>query len=1071
MFESICINLRFSFTHSPFADSMENERNLDALLQELDEGGEDDVTQGGADAEGVIEADANVNPCLDALIHELEEGQDDDDESTSQLRAEDIVRSPRNRLNNTVSKYISSSSARRRIIKQNHCKFCQEDLNRETFEAHLRARQNCLTLYLRKLHLTTLEAVILKIFPCFFCDMKFQQLRHHLQTQPECLQQFQERFNVTSLSAVMKKVMNLKRQEYKSRRSLERHFQTSSKAAENKKARLQKETVDDYLNKHCHQTAFSNFKRCCNCLCDLSSAEEVSKDTDIVQNIYDFETFAHHKRADKYFLCQFCRLKKETVPELGNSCFIMKGLEDNNKIVFVPEMKPVEHDEINLQPFLQSYNKNIKVMIPTSTKSIASFKEKVPRKKLSSFQIQNILYGNKFIDNEMLGHIYHNQLTKYLNLENYGDLFQGEIADYEKKILFNLEHCSLENNIRGSSKWKYNRDNEVHKKLAQFGRFCVFLAVEIPVDHQTVATRLIQKGFVVTTNYNGAASQELNRVYLVHQGHDASTDCDDDDCQKITIEEYLQANPEELWLTNENVATYICSVDNFVNSFISNIVSSPVFPLSAQEYHFRTKFNEDGIAYLEGLIWPQSLQKINFLNIDKSLNYEKSQEIKQDYLRKIKSSIASTSDMEVLKRQFSLSEADCEKIQTIVAKYQMHYCGTCVRCLNPPLPSLETMLCVAPDNENEENILVSERFSQLFRSRLLIQGQQNIERMTTFEWAESIFEEIEHEIIQPNSWRIVHEDEEFQFKVDLRLSNLIEQYDYCVLLAAYHYSISCVSKKDEAKVILERPHLSDCYLKPFSPFISKAAAASTNIQIVNSSQEWNNLVWLPPSTVRTERPLIEHCEVPLTEALVLLDETKLNIKASSGVEYVRTGMNNHPTFKKRRDPMGNCFTLENQTQNYFECLETFVSRFLKRINGKDLLLCEVATYYDYVGSEKSDELFEVYKNKIDRIELTEDQCVTGAFYPKFILADFGDFGHVLKKRRRQKVLSYPHFDENTKEFKYSQVLLYHNVQSIEDLTREAVEESFLAIVDGGERVIERNRRLFLMKARASDDWI
>ena len=838
------------------------------------------------EAEFVQPDDSDNNPLLDALLNALD---DEDQNGAENVEAGDENERHQNQVARRVSRHLSSSSAKRRMVKESNCHFCREECTRLTLEHHLQTNPNCLILYSRKYHLKSVDAIILKIYPCLYCDQHFRQLSHHLQTQPECFQQFKEKFNVNSLGAVMKKVKCLKKQEYKSRQSLDRRFQ-NCKAKDKKKAILKADKVSD-LNRHCHQTTFSNYKRCCNCNCDLTAAEE--------------------------------------------------------------------------------------------------------------------------------------------------------------------------NRSR-------NRSNEIYKKMAQFGRFCLFLSFEIPVDCQTVATRLLQRGFVVTTDYNGEPNQELNRTYFVHQGHSTSRECDGNSCQKITLNEYLDRNPEELQLTNENVTTYICSVDKFINSFISNIVTSPGAPLSAQEYHFRVKFNDEGIACLEGLIWARSLQKINLLNVDKSLTDDQKKDIKLDYLEKIKSSIASTSDIELLKTQFNLTDRDCERIQSTIARDPMHYCGECFKCKNPPMPSLETLLCVTPDDEDHENILVSERFVRLFKSKLRNLEQHEIEATTTLDWIQSICYEVDHEIIVPRLWRIDHEGEVFTFRVDRRLADLIEKYDYCVLLAAYHYSISCVYPRNDTKVILERTHISDCFFNSFNPFIAKAASGSTNIQIIASAEDWNNLVWSPPTTfVRTEQPLIDHKEVSITEALVLLDNNKLNIKASSVMEFVYSGPNFQKSFKQRNEPVDNCFTTEYQQSKFYECLETMVSRFLQRMNGNDLLLCEVATSYDYLGSDKSDELFEVYRMKIDKIMDTDEQCITtGSLYPEYILCDFGDFGHVLKKRRRQKVLNYPEFDHDTHDFKHSQVLLYSDVQNINDLSRENVEEAFDAVTNEGERVIDRNKRIFLMKARA-----
>ena len=637
---------------------------------------------------------------IDALIFELDRALDSDNEDNvdeHQVEADnpgvggppdhgvDAVQEHGERR--PVNRYLSSSSAKRRMIKQTNCNFCPVEVDRESIEEHLQTSNDCLTLYLRHLHLKSLEAVILKIYPCLFCQIPFHKLSLHLQSQPECLRQFKERFGVTSLSAVVKKISNLKKQEFKSRRSLERQFE-NARAKAKKKAKLEEATPEVYLNKHIQQTTYSNYKRCVNCLCDLSLAEEVTQASAIVQTEYDFESFSQHKRANKYFLCRFCIMKKESIPEIKNSFLTMTGLEGEGKIVFVPVMAPDEPDEINFQPSLQRYHKDIKVMLPAAVASLQTFSTEVPVNKLSRFEIQHILFGNQILDDKLLAVIYQNQLSKYQSLGKFDDLFKGEIEDNDRKLVTNLQpYDGLENNIRGSSKSEMNRNNEVYRKFAQFGKLCLFLSTEIPIGHQTVATNLIQRGFVVTTSYNGEASQELDRKYFVHQGHSANSECNENNCQRVSIEEYLETTPEILQLTNENIGTYICSLESFVNSFVSNIITSPVAPLSAQEYHFQIKFNEKGIARLEGIIWPSCLQKINLLKIDKDIGIEEANSLKQEYLEKIQSTVISTSDPEVLKTQLRLTEVECDQIQSSIAKYQTHFCGECSSCQNPPSAS------------------------------------------------------------------------------------------------------------------------------------------------------------------------------------------------------------------------------------------------------------------------------------------------------------------------------------------------------------------------------------------------
>ena len=99
----------------------------------------------------------NENPLLDALIDALDEDQlSDENREPGEVElgvvGEEAIeqRRPQNQRADTVSRHLSSSSAKRRILKQSHCNFCREDCNIQTLEIHLRTNENCLTLYLCK---------------------------------------------------------------------------------------------------------------------------------------------------------------------------------------------------------------------------------------------------------------------------------------------------------------------------------------------------------------------------------------------------------------------------------------------------------------------------------------------------------------------------------------------------------------------------------------------------------------------------------------------------------------------------------------------------------------------------------------------------------------------------------------------------------------------------------------------------------------------------------------------------------------------------------------------------------
>ena len=86
------------------------------------------------------------------------------------------------------------------------------------------------------------------------------------------------------------------------------------------------------------------------------------------------------------------------------------------------------------------------------------------------------------------------------------------------QTISDIKLCSGESKIRGSESWRENRRSDVGAKMNQFGKHCVFVSINFPVDKQTVATCLLQEGLSISTDFIGAANLESETVYYVHEG-------------------------------------------------------------------------------------------------------------------------------------------------------------------------------------------------------------------------------------------------------------------------------------------------------------------------------------------------------------------------------------------------------------------------------------------------------------------------------------------------------------------------------------------------------------------------
>ena len=178
-------------------DGDNNNPFLDALIRELDDSGDDDPDQEGSGLEldpHVLDLDPDGGRG-DVLVD-----QDDDQDGGrgNPVNNIQVPESPHNRTR-SVRRYVSSSSAKRRVVKNEHCNFCNGFFDRSTLEEHLNNNEACRVLYCRREHLKTVPAVMMRTFDCLYCDGPVRQLSGHLRSTPQCLHQYLQRFEVNSV--------------------------------------------------------------------------------------------------------------------------------------------------------------------------------------------------------------------------------------------------------------------------------------------------------------------------------------------------------------------------------------------------------------------------------------------------------------------------------------------------------------------------------------------------------------------------------------------------------------------------------------------------------------------------------------------------------------------------------------------------------------------------------------------------------------------------------------------------------------------------------------------------------
>ena len=421
-----------------------------------------------------------------------------------------------------IGKYITSSSARRKILKLSHCNFCQQDHNRESLGLHLQQSDRCKTLYMRKLHVKTIDAVLCLIFECLYCQDRVPKLFNHLEANDQCKMQYLIKFNVNSSREAVNRVMQLKRTGYKSRRSLSRSFEN----AKAKKSRLEEkknELLETSLNDHLNRNLFSNFRTCISCQCNVTSAEEVKNDSECVLNgSQTIENKSYLKRMGKFWLCKHCSL--EISYEKPDSQLVMRCLQDDDKdqaVYYLMNPDDIEGNDFNPAEvqYVAKNPKKIFMLFPCSTESLKTIPAGINLRSLNTTQIQNLLFNTDPVDNKIAASLYEHQLSKYQKAKDGGEFFSGKILDLNARILSGVQVCSQESRIVGSDSWRRNKVSELKWKRQQLGKICLKVSVVFPFDDpQTLATHLIQRGFIVSEDMIGVETGELERTYYVHTG-------------------------------------------------------------------------------------------------------------------------------------------------------------------------------------------------------------------------------------------------------------------------------------------------------------------------------------------------------------------------------------------------------------------------------------------------------------------------------------------------------------------------------------------------------------------------
>ena len=124
-----------------------------------------------------------------------------------------------------------------------------------------------------------------------------------------------------------------------------------------------------------------------------------------------------------------------------------------------------------------------------------------------------------------------------------------------------------------------------------------------------------------------------------------------------------------------DMATYVSSVDQLINSYIANVIKSPSHHFQADNFHLNISFDKEGQAIMEGLIWPKIFRDYNLVPYDVTISEEQKEEIKARVLDDLRRHTSSSSNIRIIKSQFNLSQTEAYSLSKLVEKHQVHLCG------------------------------------------------------------------------------------------------------------------------------------------------------------------------------------------------------------------------------------------------------------------------------------------------------------------------------------------------------------------------------------------------------------
>ena len=927
-------------------------------------------------------------------------------------------------------KLMDTNEVKKQQKQDTHCKYCSSNQDRTTLMAHLQSREYCRMLYLRRCRTESLSDVkALELSdPCFACDNAgFKQLSRHLKKSEKCLKEYREHFNVATHEEVMTKMTKLRETMKPSRGKKARHDQNKK---ENERKRNNISQVDG-INSYRENTSLSNYRTCVVCKGNyLESGAKELKDEDRRKLNINSQDIEHLKRMDNFWICSTCFEDKRK--EMNFVSPQTMGYKDfsGGRRVFYPIFSEYQDDaEAEADVNRTNANKIISILVPSSVEALKLSKNAKPYQS-DSYVLPKITSSNKPVTLEELRSLYAVIYSRYWRKEMFSSAVTTNNYDKIKKILYSVKKKVDVSKIHGSDDWENHNVRNIIHRFDQIGHIGFQIKYKVEKSNiECFATSKIIKGENITIDKQGEANKEQKTIYWLNK---------ENPHQKINLNADFIASDYDN--SNQNLFTFVCSLFQRTTNFVQHIVKNQSTELRSDDYFFCPSFDKDGNGFVNGVIWPLSLHDINKeLHESSYCNEKLSEKLKQETSDFFAQTLSTSSDKNELQSQHDLTDNEVKDLLKLINTYQID-----LQRKDPPLPALKYLWCQR--ESSNQNIASAETLKIFMRGHLINLSIQEKENLSTLDWITSLLNK-EIRLETNNSSIFVHfpkktvkffKDDNMMSEIEiLRRDELLSE--WCDFIGLYHYSQSICN---EELVIFKRTKVIECFTNMFNPFVLRAVRSTVAVSPVygNIPLRFNTLSLANDKNMSNSdaalSALESHSEISLGELFLLTDSQKGKIETNRAVVFVNSSPTRKLVFNKikKGNRNENSFRCEGNDKEYFDQAFDVVTRHNERLNGQQLLLVETASYYNQLEKEKADMYYEYYYNDLEKIPEDKIYChksvMNGKPLPKYILCKNKQ---VLELRQYRKIVSYPTFEEDTYESRFSRVLLYYPLKPGLDL--------------------------------------